>query len=263
MAEQGELKAWTEGAVGLVRLARPERRNALGRGLLSSLIAALERFAADEVRCVILGAEITGGVWSAGHDVSELPSGPGCDPLDYSVPMEEALRAIEAVPAPVIAVVDGTVWGGACDLVMTCDIAIGTPECAFAMTASKLGVAYSTTGLLHFVSRLGHNLAREMFFTAEPIDAERAMAIGILNRLLPTAQAHAEARRMAETIASRAPLSIAALKEQFGILSAARPLTATAFERLQALRRRVFDSDDYREGLAAFREKRPPAFKGR
>ena len=97
-------------------------------------------------------------VWSSGHDISELPQGQ--DPLPYSDPFERALRAVKTFPAPVIAMVHGSVWGVATDLVLSCDIAIGDETSSFAVTPANLGLAYNTTGLLGFMRRHPLNLVK-------------------------------------------------------------------------------------------------------
>ena len=112
-------------------------------------------------------------VWSAGYDVREFPQ-PGRDPLTYDEPLEQAIRAIQRCPAPVIAMLEGGVWGGACELAFVCDILIGTENTSFAITPARLGIPYNLTGILHVLNKIGMSLAREMFCTAQPVKAERA-----------------------------------------------------------------------------------------
>src|SRR5690348_13644508 len=108
------------------------KRNALGASLIAEVLAALDRFKAERARVVVLRSASGGKVWSAGHDVDELPKA-GIDPLPYSDPLEQLLRGVKASPAPVIAMVHGSVWGGACELVMACDLVVGDETCAFAI----------------------------------------------------------------------------------------------------------------------------------
>lgn len=117
--------------------------------------------------------------------VNELPR--GTDPLQYSDPLERLLRVVATFPGPVIAMVHGTVWGGATDLVLSCDLILGDETCSFAITPANLGLAYNTAGLVHFLRRLPLNLVKEMFFTAAPVKAEDAARWGILNHLVPAA----------------------------------------------------------------------------
>jgi methylmalonyl-CoA decarboxylase len=169
---------------------------------------------------------------------------------------------VQKYPGPVIAMVRGSVWGGACDLVMSCDLVVGDETSTFAITPAKLGLPYNATGILHFMNRLGLNIAKEMFFSAEPIAAERAERVGILNHLVSSDDLVDFTMDLAKRIASRSALSVAVIKEQFRVLSGARPLSPDVFEHLQGLRRRVYDSHDYEEGITSFLEKRQPVFRG-
>jgi methylmalonyl-CoA decarboxylase len=247
--------------IGILTLNNNEKRNALSEALVDELIGGLEEFQDKKVPIVILCTAEGAKVWSAGHDVKELPRSHR-DPLGYFDPLERVLRAVQEYPGPVIAMVHGSVWGGACDLVMSCDLVVGDETSAFAITPAKLGLPYNATGILHFMNRLGLNIAKEMFFSAEPIAAERAERVGILNYLIPSGELLKFTTELAKRIASRSALSVAVIKEQFRILSGARPLSPDSFEHLQGLRRRVYDSHDYEEGITSFLEKRPPVFKG-
>lgn len=247
--------------VGIIVLNHPETRNSLSNQLLTQLCAALKTFAEQRVRAVIIRAPAGSKVWSSGFDISELPI-PGRDPLSYNDPLEQALRDIQKFPAPVIAMVEGSVWGGACDLALICDMAIGCPTASFAITPAKIGVPYNSTGILHFINVVGTRIAREMFFTARPIDAERALRVGILNHLVPTDELESFCYEMAMHIAENSPLAITVIKEQLRLLCNSHPLSPETFERIQGLRRTVYDSYDYLEGKKAFYEKRKPDFWG-
>jgi methylmalonyl-CoA decarboxylase len=247
--------------IGTITFNHSETRNSLSNQLLSELIEALEFFAKRKARAVVIRAAAGVKVWSSGFDISELPV-PGRDPLSYNDPLEQALRAIQLFPAPVIAMIEGSVWGGACDLSFVCDIAVGCPTAAFAITPAKIGVPYNSTGILHFINVVGPRMTREMFFTAKPIDAERALQVGILNHLVPTDELEAFCYAMASQITENSPLAIAVIKEQLRLLGNSHPLSPETFERIQGLRRKAYDSADYLEGKKAFYEKRKPVFKG-
>lgn len=247
--------------VGIIILNNPKKRNALSEVLADEVIAALNEFQEKKIRVAILRAADGCSVWSAGHDVKELPLSRR-DPLGYYDSLERLLRAVQRFPGPVIAMVHGSVWGGACDLVITCDLLIGDETASFAITPTKLGLPYNATGILHFISRLGVGTAKEMFFSADPITAERAERVGILNHLVPSGELLDFTLGVARRIASRSPLAVSVIKEQFKILAGAAPLSPDAFERIQGLRRRVYDSHDYEEGIRSFLEKRDPHFTG-
>lgn len=247
-------------SIGTVTLNQPAKRNALSHALIEELIAALTDFQNANARSVIIRAAADVKVWSAGHDIDELPQ--GVDPLRYSDPLERLLRAVTSFPAPVLAMVHGSVWGGATDLVLSCDLILGDETSSFAITPANLGLAYNTAGLLHFMRRLPLNMVKEMFFTAAPVKADDAARWGILNHLVPAADLEKFAYDMAKLMATKAPLVLSAVKEQLRLLAQAAPLTPETFERVQELRQRVYQSEDYLEGIRAFHEKRKPIFKG-
>ena len=248
-------------SIGTITLNHDRRRNALSRGLIKEVIKALHDLVHQQARVIVLRANAGAKVWSAGHDVSEFPQ-PGRDPLTYDDPLEQVIRAIQRCPAPVIAMLEGSVWGGACELVFVCDILIGTADTSFTITPARLGIPYNLTGILHVLNKLGMSLAREMFCTALPVSGERAARLGVLNHLVPAAELEGFTRAMAGKIAANSPISISVIKEQLQILGNALPLSPEVFERIQALRRLVYNSKDYLEGQKAFLEKRPPVFKG-
>jgi methylmalonyl-CoA decarboxylase len=247
--------------IGIITLDNDRKRNALSRALIQELIRTLNGLTLERVRAIILRANKGAKVWSAGFDVTEFPQ-PGRDPLSYYDPLEQAIRAIQRCPAPVIAMLEGSVWGGACELALVCDILIGTPQTTFAITPARIGVPYNPSGILHVFNTMGLSLAREMFFTAQPLSPERAERAGILNHLVAVADLEDFTMKMARQIAANSPISVSVMKEQLRILANALPLSPETFERIQGLRRVVYDSRDYLEGQRAFLEKRPPVFKG-
>lgn len=248
-------------SIGTITFNNDAKRNALSRALIHELIKALNEMIFHPARVIILRANQGAGVWSAGFDISEFPQ-PGRDPLSYDDPLEQAIRAVQRCPAPVIAMLEGSVWGGAVELATVCDLLIGTAKTTFAITPARLGVPYNPTGILHVVNMIGLTMAREMFFTGQPVAADRALQIGLLNHLVPVAELDDFTLEIARTITRNSPISISVMKEQLRLLTNALPLSPETFERIEGLRRLVYDSQDYQEGQKAFLEKRPPVFKG-
>lgn len=247
---------------GVLCLNRPEKQNSLNRVLMQELMGGIDALVAQDARVLVLRAAPGTKVWSAGHDINELPE-PRRDPLSYFDTLETLLRKVQDCPLPVIAMVEGSVWGGACDLCFSCDIVLAAQGSTFAMTPAKIGIPYNASGLIHFTNLIGLNKAKEMFFTAQPVPVEDAWNNGFVNHVLPAAELEAFTMRMADTIAKNAPLAVRALKAEFRLLMRGHSIDAETAERIQAIRREVYDSDDYAEGIRAFKEKRPPWFQGK
>lgn len=254
------IESQREGFVGTITLDHSAKRNALSQELIAELLAALDNFQQASVRAVIVRAAPKASVWSAGHDIGDLREGQ--DPLLSIGPLERLLQAVRHFPAPVIAMVHGSVWGGGTDLVLSCDLVIGDETCSFAITPANLGLAYPAAGLRHYTRRLPLNVVKEMFFTAAPLRAEEAARWGLLNHLVPSAKLEAFTRELAATIATKAPLVVSMIKEQLRIAAEADSTTPEDSARIEALRRQVYESAYYVEGLRAFREKRAPVFRG-
>ena len=162
-----------------------------------------------------------------------------------------------------IAVVRGSVWGAACDLIMTCDMVYADTTSTFAITPAKIGVPYNVTGIMHFINRIGLNRAKEMFFTARPVDAATAVDWGILNQVFDSDELDGKVAEIAEQICQNSPLAVGVIKEQFHYLSETGvAMPPVLFERISGLRRKVYDSHDYAEGIRSFKEKRKPVYRG-
>jgi methylmalonyl-CoA decarboxylase len=247
--------------IGVLTLNNPKKLNALSTELIDDLCTALEEMRQHMVRVVILRAPAGAKVFSAGHDVRELPTN-GRDPLTYNDPLRHVVRTIEHFPAPVIAMIEGSVWGGACELVMSCDLIIAGEDSTFAITPAKLGVPYNISGVQNFLNTGGVPLCKEMLFTAQPCSVKRLVDQGIVSHAVPRDQLETAAWNIAAQIAQNSPLVISLLKEELRLLSTAHALSPETFEKVQAMRRQVYDSQDYQEGIRAFFERRPPVFKG-
>ena len=250
--------------IAYVKMQDGKHFNCLSENMCHDLMDAIEESYRKECVGIVLQAEVNRHVWSAGHDIKELPLD-GSDPLAFRVPMEKLLRAVQDTPIPVIASVDGTVWGGACDLCLSCDMIVSTKDATFAITPAKIGIPYNASGIMHFINQLGLNKAREMFFLARPIKAEDALNVGLINHIAePDKLEEMLEEQFLNPLRRNSILSVSAIKRQFRILSRAMSvIPSESFERINAYRTRVYKGDDYKEGINAFLEKRTPEYKGK
>jgi len=248
--------------VGIIEFNYLQKLNALSECFIQDILKALVDLNVPDVRCVILRAPKGSKVFSAGHDINELPKTMR-DPLSYQDPLRILTRTIQRYPKPVIAMVQGSVWGGAFELIMSTDIVIASDKSTFAMTPVNLGVPYNVVGIHNLIRDAGLHVMKEVIFTANPITAEKALKIGMLNHIVPDDELESKTIEIANLICEKAPLVIAVIKEEMRVLSEANAINPDEFERIQGLRRYVYDSLDYQEGLTAFFEKRKPNFIGK
>mmetsp|Transcript_26171 Transcript_26171/g.36140 ORF Transcript_26171/g.36140 Transcript_26171/m.36140 type:complete len:364 (-) Transcript_26171:39-1130(-) len=257
--DQGVVRCTLEDGVATLTMQDAARLNCLSQELVAALLAALDAVQRLKARVVVLKAKPGVKVWSAGHNLKEF-----CvtgEPTDMEQPVKDLLGRIKEYPVPVIAAVEGSVWGAACDLVVCCDMVLATPSTTFALTASKIGVPYGTCGMSHFLGALPIHVLKEMFFTAKPLTSEVALRLGLLNEVVSSNNLYPAALRMAKDVASRAPFVINMLKKELGQLSDL-PVSGETSRKAESLRWQAYNSYDRREGTAAFLEKRPPLFKG-
>lgn len=247
-------------SVAWLTLAAPPV-NALSWALIDDLSEALIAHQPPKVRAVVIRAAPGARVFSAGHDVRELPTN-GRDPLTYNDPLRKVVRQIETHQAPVIAMVEGSVWGGACELVLACDLVVAAAGSTFALTPARLGVPYNLAGMLNLMKVADMHFVKEMLFTARPVPASRMEACGVVNAVVPVEELEHATTIMAADVTAMSPLVHRIMKEELRVLANAHPLTPEGYERIQSLRREVYDSEDYQEGIRAFLEKRTPDFHG-
>ncbi|MCF0220225.1 MAG: methylmalonyl-CoA decarboxylase [Muribaculaceae bacterium] len=247
--------------VAFVTMQNSKKLNCLSTELCNELRGAIHDAYEQSCCAIVLKAETRNGVWSAGHDINELPLD-GTDPLAFNVPMEQLMHDIQDVPIPVIAYVEGTVWGGASDLCLSCDMIVASYNASFAITPAKIGIPYNASGIMHFIRQIGPNKAREMFFTAQPLTAAEALNVGMVNHVTSIAELpEILETKILNPLRQNSIIAISAIKNQFRLLNKhSVSLTTEEFELLNAWRNRVYNGPDYKEGIHSFLEKRKPNF---
>ncbi|HMD58035.1 MAG TPA: enoyl-CoA hydratase-related protein [Solirubrobacteraceae bacterium] len=253
-------------AEGVVRLtiSNPAKRNALDHPILDAITSTLAELSAPEAqaRCVIVtGAN---GMFSAGYDIGEIPDEEFERRAERLVahPFTEAIDALQAFPYPTLAVLPGHTIGGGLELALACDLRLALEGIKLGMPPAKLGLVYSHTGLRRFLDAIGAARTRELFLLGRYIDADTALAWGLVNRVAADRLAREELE-LASELAGNAPLSQVGNKRVIGALLAAEgELPADVEAELIELRRASFASADMREGMRAFSERRAPRWRG-
>jgi enoyl-CoA hydratase/carnithine racemase len=241
--------------LAVVTLQNEKKKNALDPAMLDALCAALQRFPEEGVRAVVL----TGGgdFFSSGYDISALPAGAA----PTTNPMGPALSAIADGPLPVVAALNGPAIGGGCELAATCDLRVAHEAVTLTMPPVRLGLVYAPAGLRRFVALCGLSRTRELFLTAQPVPATRALGWGLCDRVVGKDEVLATALALATEMARGAPLALAGTRRALELLQP--QLDAAAATELAGLMQQAWMSEDAAEARAAFREKRKPVFKGR
>jgi enoyl-CoA hydratase/carnithine racemase len=247
--------------VARVRISNATRRGALDHEILDALAETVRGL---DARCLLLTG--TGDVFSAGYDLGNLADQEFEHAAERLVahPFHDAIEAIDAFPYPVVGALNGHAIGGGLELALTCDIRIAAREAKVGMPPAKLGLIYSHTGLLKFLEACGPANTAELFYVGRNVDAQRALEMGLLNHVVDAGELADRALEIAAEIAANAPLSLTGNKR---ILRALRShgsnLPADLEQELISLRESCFRSEDFREGVKAFDEKRPPRWQGR
>ena len=251
-------------AVARLTLNRPDSRNALDHELLDGLAAAMPSLDRGiDLRCVLITG--AGKAFSAGYDIAAIPSETFVQDAEALVahPFHEALEAIAAHPSPVIAAINGHALGGGLELTLACDLRIGARGAKLGMPPAKLGLIYGHTGLQRFIDAIGVPRTKELFLTGRNLSADRAEEIGLIHEVTEDAELERTAVELAAEIAANAPLSMRGNKHVIDTLNSYSRLTAEQERELIELRESCFGSEDFREGISAFAEKRKPVWKGR
>ncbi len=258
---EAKLRAERDGHIGWIVFDNPARRNAITGEMWRAIPKAMAQFDADpEVRCVVLRGE--GSIaFAAGADISEFEKrradAQAAGKHDNSI--DVAQLALEDSAKPVLAMIRGFCLGGGLEIALACDLRYCGVSASFAIPAARLGIGYGVHGTNRLVASVGHAAAREIMLSGRRYKADEALAMGLVNRVLPDDELEAYVCKLASDLASNAPLSMAASKSI--INSLIEP--SGDFSAGEALIERCMKSEDHVEGRRAFMEKRAPKFKGR
>jgi enoyl-CoA hydratase/carnithine racemase len=252
-----------EPAPGVARLtiSNPERRGALDHPILDGIARTMPTL---DARCVILTGE--GSTFSAGYDIGDLPDEVFADEAERLVahPFTAAIDAVEAYPYPTVAALNGHAIGGGLELALSCDLRVAATTVKLGMPPAKLGLVYSHTGIRKFIDAVGAPRTRELFLVGGRINAATAHAWGLVNAVAEPDALAGTALALAAEMAGNAPLAQRGNKRVIrAVLDAQGRLDADVERELIELRRECFSSEDFREGVRAFAEKRPPQWRGR
>ena len=247
--------------VARITIRNERRRGALDQEMLDALAALLPEL---DSRCLVIRG--SGEVFSAGYDIGDLDGSDLAAAAERLVahPFHAAIEALENYPYPVVAQINGHAIGGGLELAVTCDLRVAASGVKLAMPPGRLGLIYSHTGLRKFLDVCGPAATAELFFTARNISAERGRELGLVNHVVARHELEEFTQALARDIAACSPLSLRGNKRIIRTLRSERwRLSPEVEQELVALRESCFASDDFREGIRAFAEKRAPQWNAR
>jgi enoyl-CoA hydratase len=250
-----------EGAITLVTVERPERLNALDTATLRALLAAVQELATEEAIAVVVLTGAGDRAFIAGADISEMVEKSPAEALAFAELGHAVSRAIEEAPQPYIAAVNGYALGGGCEIALACDIRLASERAVFAQPEVTLGIPPGWGGSQRLPRVVPPGIARELLYTGRRVDAQEALRIGLVNAVYPADQLLERARELANRIAANGPLAVRLTKAavRFGLEQGLE--AGLTYER--QVFAYAFTTEDQREGMRAFLEKRRPAFRGR
>lgn len=249
-----------ENNIATITMNRPKSLNSMNDGLIDGLHAALDKVVADpEVKAVVLTGN--GKAFCAGGDLSFLNGLElAADKKAFIAKVGDVAKRLTTIPKPVIAYVNGVTAGAGVNLMLACDLVYATDKARFAESFSKVGLIPDCGGLYFLPKAVGLLKAKELMFTADLIDAPTALSYGMLNAIFPDEELKGKVYAMAERLATSAPLSISLIKKYLNDIDLTLDEVLNLEETTQAL---LMGTDDCKEGIAAFYEKRAPKFTGK
>jgi len=262
MTQTDKMLSRKEGGVGFVTFNNPERHNAVSLDMWEATRRILDDFAADNAIRVVVLTGAGGKSFVSGADISRFASERATleAARAYSVKSDAAFSGIYEFPKPTIAMIRGYCIGGGLGVATCCDLRIASDNSKFAVPAAKLGLGYGYVGLKRLVDIVGPSFAKEIFYTARQFDTQEALAMGLVNRVVPSDQLESAVKNITDMICTNAPLTIKAVKFTVGeiLKDEGKRNVARTVEMVE----QCFMSRDYTEGRTAFMEKRKPAFTG-
>ena len=262
MTQTDKMLSRKEGGVGIVTFNNPERHNAVSLDMWEATKRILDDFAADNAIRVVVLTGAGGKAFVSGADISKFETERANleAARAYGKKSEAAYDSIAEFPKPTIAMIRGYCIGGGLGLATCCDLRIASDNSRFAVPAAKLGIGYGYKGLRRLVDIVGPAFAKEIFYTARQFDTQEALAMGLVNRVVPSAELENAVKAITDMICANAPLTIQAVKYTVGeiLKDEGRRNVAGTVEMVE----KCFTSRDYNEGRAAFMEKRKPVFTG-
>lgn len=261
--ETDKIRAEKSDGVGWLVINNPERRNAISLDMWQAMAQVFDTYAQDpDVRCVVMkGAGDK--AFASGADISQFDKvrADAAAQEEYGRISKSTRRSMLTFEKPVIAMIRGFCMGGGLGIALTTDLRIAADDSTFGIPAARLGIAYDFGSLSSLVQLVGPGKAKEILLTARRFNAQEAMAMGLINTVVPVAELDSAVREVTDRLVENAPLSLRASK--LTIAQVLKDADQRDLELLETLERDCFDSDDYKEGRSAFMEKRKPLFSGR